>query len=89
MTQEKVLKDLDQKSKALIEWLKHEISIDEAVPILAVSLGTILRAQAAGAPPAHLEEGVDIACAMVRVAAFNKPVISKSLKERRNHGKEK
>jgi len=58
-------------SAALIEWLKESnIPFADAMPVLAITIGTILKHQAEGTPDEHLERGYQIACGMIRAAAF-------------------
>ena len=60
-----------ERSAALVEWLrKSDIPFDEAMPVLAVAIGIILKQQSEGTPGEHLERGYQIACGMIRAAAF-------------------
>jgi len=55
--------------KALIEEV-NKIDSDKSVPVLALTLGTVIKHLARTAPAdqhaAHLEEGINIAIAMIR-----------------------
>jgi hypothetical protein len=60
-----------QQAMKLAGWLQEQgISFDDAMPVLAMTMGLILGKQAQGRPEAVIDEGVDIATAMVRVAAY-------------------
>ncbi len=60
-----------ERSAALVDWLKEkEIPFDDAMPVLAIAIGTILKKQAQGTPDGHLERGYQIACGMIRASAF-------------------
>jgi hypothetical protein len=63
--------------KALVDWCAvNNIDNDESVPVLALTCGTIIKHMARIAPQdnyqAHLDEGIAIACAMIRTAATMK-----------------
>jgi hypothetical protein len=60
------------KTQALMlaGWLQEQgIGFDDAMPVLAMTMGLILGKQAQGKPTTVVDEGVEIATAMVRVAA--------------------
>ena len=65
---------LVKEMKALVDWLTaNKIDNDVSVPLLALTCGTIIKHLARTAPAdqhaAHLEEGINIACDMIRTAA--------------------
>ncbi len=70
--------ELQRKSHMLVDWLGATgIPFDEALPILAVTIGTILKQQMRGVPTDkykdHLNEGIEIAHAMIVAAALLGP----------------
>ena len=59
---------------ALVDWMAtNKIDNDVSVPLLALTCGTIIKQMTRTAPAdehaAHLEEGINIACDMIRTAA--------------------
>jgi len=65
---------LVKEMRALVGWLKaNNIDDEQSVPVLALTCGTIIKYMARTAPPdqyaAHLDEGINIACEMIRTAA--------------------
>jgi hypothetical protein len=72
------LATLKKQTDLLIDWLREQgIKYDDAMPVLAVTIGTILKLQCRGIPKdvhdAHLMQGVEIAHGMMMAAAFNMP----------------
>jgi hypothetical protein len=69
---------LKKQTDLLIDWLREQgIKYDNAMPVLGMTIGMILRLQCRGVPPevrdAHLMQGVDIAYGFVLAAAFEMP----------------
>jgi hypothetical protein len=69
---------LKKNSQSLIAWLKETgIAYDDALPVLATTVGMIIRQQCAGLPAevreAHLWQGVNIAHGFVTATALNMP----------------
>jgi hypothetical protein len=69
---------LAKNSNLLIDWLREQgIKYDDAMPILAVTIGTILKIQCRGVPKdvhdSHLMQGIEIAHGMILASAFEMP----------------